>query len=106
MVYNAGMSLTALSPTVLSTDVADINSFPMSSELTVAQAAAVLDVPEGYVDELIEDNLIEYRQEGNKRWIDCDGLLAYKEKRERGHAALDELLRMFHEAGLSDDYYD
>jgi excisionase family DNA binding protein len=104
--YNESMSLTALSHPVLATDALDVGSFAVSSELTIAQAAAVLDVPTGYVDELLEDNLIEYTQEGNQRLIDRDKLFAYKEKSERGHAALDELLRMFHEAGLSDDYYD
>jgi excisionase family DNA binding protein len=102
-VYNNGMSLTSSLHPVLDKGILNTDILPTVCELTVAQAAAVLDVPVGYVDELLEDNLIEYRQEGNRRFIDYDDLFAYKERRERSDAEFAELMNMFQEMGLSHD---
>jgi excisionase family DNA binding protein len=81
----------------------DIALVAVPSELTVPQAAALLDVKEGYITELFDDNLIQYRKEGNRYFIDRNSLLEYKERWERRHANCDELLNMFREIGLSDD---
>jgi hypothetical protein len=103
MVYNAGMSLTALSHPVLSTDVADINSFPMSSELTIAQAARFLDGTEGLINELLDAGMIASRLEDGEHLIQVDSLIDYEQDMERRLVAADKLFSMFREMGLSDD---
>jgi len=87
----------------LTTDVRNVDMFPAPTELTVAQAAALLDVPEGYIEELLDDDLIEYRQEGAQRLVNHNGLLEYKKERDRRHALLNEMVRMNQEMGLYDD---
>ena len=87
----------------LTTNVPNVDLFPAQTELTVAQAAAQLDVPEGYVDELLEDDLIEHRWAGSQRLIDHAGLLKYQQDRERGRVFLDEMVRLNQEMGLYDD---
>jgi excisionase family DNA binding protein len=87
----------------LTTDGQNTALYPMPTELTVSEAAAVLDVPDGYVEELLNDDLIESRQEGSKRLIDYAGLLAYKREYERRHTALDEMFRIDREMGLYDE---
>jgi len=82
------------SPSFLATDIRNVDLFPASTELTVAQAAVLLDVPEGYIEELLDDDLIEYRPEGTQRLVNRDGLLEYKKERERRHALLDEMVRL------------
>ena len=91
---------TSVFPTTTGQDVA---IFSTISECTVAQAAAFLDVSEGYIDEVLDDNLIKHRLEDGKPLIDCDDLLKYKQERERGRAVLDEMVRWNQEMGLYDD---
>jgi len=91
------------SPTFLTTDVRNVDLFPAPTELTVAQAAALLDVPEGYIDELLDDDLVEYRLEGTQRLVNRDGLLEYEQRRKRRHEALNEMVRLDQEMGLCDD---
>ena len=85
------------------TDEQNIDLFPLPTELTTAQAAAVLAVTEGYVNELLADGLIEHRLESGKHLIDCGELLKYKRRRERRRAECRELMNMFQEMGLSYD---
>jgi len=45
------------------TDTRNIDVFPAVSELTVTQAARLLDVPEGYVNEMLNAGRVVFRQE-------------------------------------------
>jgi len=85
----------------LTTDEQSVDLFPLPTELTIVQAALVLGVSVGYVEELLADDLIEHRQEGTRRLIDRDKLFAYKQRRERRRAECEELMSMFREMGLS-----
>jgi len=69
-------------------------------ELTVAQAARILDMPEGGILEMFKLGILEYRQEGMRCFTDRDKLLAYKQRRDIGYAALDEITRWDQEMGL------
>ena len=80
-----------------------VELFPTLPELTVAQAAQLLDTPEGYIDELLDAGRIVFRWENNKRLVQRDSLLNFEADRERRHAELDKLFLMFQEEGLSDE---
>jgi len=73
------------------------------TELTIAQAAQILDMPEGGILELFKLGALECRQEGTRRFIDHDELLAYKQECDRIEAWLDEMVRENQEMGLYDD---
>jgi hypothetical protein len=95
------MSLTTMP--FLTTDGQGIGLFPVVPELTVAQAAQILDVPEGYIDELLNAGLVVSRLENGEYLLERDSLLEFEQDRNRRHAALDRLFLTFQEAGLSDD---
>jgi len=100
------MTLTATSPhSFLTTSGQDIDLFPVSmpSELTVAQAASLLKMSEACVHELLAIDVLEYRQDGERRLINRDKLLEYKEESELGRAWLAEMARENQEMGLYDD---
>ena len=80
----------------------DVDLFPIPSELTVAQAARILDISGTCIDELIGLGVLKYRQEGTRYWIDRDRLFEYKHDWERGYAWLSELTRESQEMGLYD----
>ena len=84
-------------------DGQEMDTFPMVSELTVAQAARFLDVSEGYVNEMLNAGRVIFRQESGERLIDWDNLQHYRQDREHRRAALDEMVRMNQEMGLYDD---
>jgi len=100
--YNANMSLTAPLHSIL-TDGLDVGAFSAPSELTVAQAAKFLRSSEGYVIELLDDGLIESRQENSQRWVQWNSLADFEEERERGFQALERIVQWSHELGLYDD---
>jgi len=75
----------------------------MPSELTVAQAAALIDMSEDCVDSLLNINVLKYRKDGERRLIDRDSLLEYKQRYERRGVWLAEMCRMNQEMGLYDD---
>ena len=105
------MALTFPSPPFLLTGEldADLFALPTASlptELTIAQAARVLDMPEAGILELFKLGVLEYRQEGTQYWIDRDRLFEYKEDTERGQAWLNEMIRENQEMGLYDMEYD
>ena len=75
----------------------------LPSELTVAQAAQILDMPEGGILELFKLGVLDCRQEGTRRFTDRDKLLAHKHDRDIGRAWLDEMAREDQEMGLYDD---
>ena len=98
------MSLTAASPHVFSPiDRRETDSFPMVSELTVAQAARFLDVSEGYVNEMLNAGRVLFRQKNGERLIEWNSLQDYRTEWQRRHAALDEMVQLDQEMGLYDD---
>ena len=92
-----------ISPPFEAIDEQGMELFPTSPELTVAQAAQLIDTPEGYIDELLNAGRIVFRWENNKRLVQRDSLLNFEADRDCRHAALDEMVRMNQEMGLYDD---
>jgi hypothetical protein len=97
------MSLTASLSSVLTSNGQDDNFFPMLSELTVTHAAKFLRSSEGYVTELLDDGLIEYRQEEGQRFVQWNSLADFEQERERGYQALERIVQWSQELGLYDD---
>ena len=95
--------MTLLSPSPFITAGQDFALLPEPSELTVAQAAAILDMSEACLDQLLDIGAYEFRQEGNQRLIERDYLIGRAEKHARTHAALAEMARWDQEMGLYDD---
>jgi hypothetical protein len=98
------MTFTATLPqSFLTTSGQDIDLFPVpSSELTVAQAAKILDMSEGCINELLNDGIIAFRQEKDKRWVQRDSFLEFEQEyREQGEALAD-IARWSQEMGLYD----
>ena len=81
----------------------EVDLYPVSSELTVAQAAKRLRMSENHLSDLLDAEYIPFLLKNGERLILQDSLLNYAQERERGHAALDELFRKFREAGMSED---
>ena len=98
MTLNVAPSLTF--PTTTGQDVA---IFPTISECTVAQAAKFLDVSEGYINEVLDYNRIKHRLEDGRRLIDWNSLQEYGQERQRGLAAMAEMVQLNQEMGLYDD---
>jgi len=98
------MPLTVLpSHPFLATNKPDIDLFPVSSECTVAQAAKILDMSEGCAEELLDDNVIEYRQNGDERLVQRDSLLEFNTDYREGLRELAQITREWQEMGLYDD---
>jgi len=96
------MSLTITFPPFLAPNEQNTASFPVVSELTVAQAAKMIGEPEGYVDELLNAGLVAFRQENGERLILRDSFLEFEaEDRELGET-LAEMTRWSQEMGLYD----
>ena len=76
--------------------------FPSLSELTVAQAAQLIDTPEGYIDELLDAGRVVFRWENNKRLVQRDSLLNFEAEYQEGVEALAEITRESQEMGLYD----
>ena len=101
------MTLTATLPRSFpATTGQEVNLYPVSSELTVAQAAKRLRMSENHLSDLLDTGQIASRQENGKSLIPQTSLLEYEQWLERRHVAADELFNMFQEAGMSDDYND
>ena len=88
------MSLTVpASHSFLTTDEQNVDLFLTLPELTVSQAAQILDLPEDGILELLKIGVLEHRQDGTQHLINGDKLLEYKQRRDRGRAMLDEMAR-------------
>jgi hypothetical protein len=96
------MSLAVSSHSIL-TDAQDVGSFPVSSECTISQAANFLRTSEGYVTELLDDGLIEYRQKEGQRFVQWNSLADFEQERERRYKGLERIFQQFREMGLNDD---
>ena len=78
----------------------------MPSELTIAQAAKILDCREGLILSLIEDGDITSRIVNGKLMVVRDSFLAYKQDQDRRNAAVAEMVRWDQEMGLYDVEFD
>jgi hypothetical protein len=98
-----GMTLTIHSTSFLADTGQGIDLFPAPSELTVAQAAKILDMSEACVNDLLNIGVLKFRQESDVRLVMRDRLMEYERSWKRGNVACDELVRMDQEMGLYDD---
>jgi len=80
----------------------DVRVPPPQAEVSVAQAARFLGLPESSIHRLLRRGLIEYRQEGDKYWIDRDSLVKYEAVRQWKREGVAEISRMSQEMGLYD----
>ena|GEM_PF-1525735 len=102
--HGEDMTLTATLPhSFPATTSQEVDLYPVSSELTVAEAAILLGMSEDCVDCLLDIDVLKYRQEGRQRLIDRENLFEYNEERERGGVILAEMCRMNQEMGLYDE---
>ena len=100
------MSLAVSTPhSFLTTGEQDVVLFATKTELTVAQAAQVLDLPEGAILELFSIGVLECRQEGSQHFLDSDQVYEYKQRRDEGRAFMRELMRLEQEMGLYDEEF-
>lgn len=76
---------------------------PGLPELTVQQAARFLDFTEGHINELLDDNVLEHRQDGDLRFIKRDSLLQFEQEHRRSSVILARLTQEAQEMGLYDD---
>jgi hypothetical protein len=97
------MTLTLPSHSFLTEAGQSVDMFPVSSDLTVAQAAALLDMSEACVNELLDNDILKFRQESGERLLLRTPLLAYKERCEFRSVGLAEMVRWDQEMGLYDD---
>jgi hypothetical protein len=97
------MTLTLPSHSFLTETGQNVDLYPVSSDLTVAQAAALLDMSEACVNDLLNIGVLEFRRESGERLLLRDPLLAYKERCERIEAWLAEESRWNQEMGLYDE---
>ena len=98
------MSLTVTpSSPFLATDGQNVGLFPPPSELTVAQAAKLLDMSEACLNELLDIDVLEFRQENGERFILWSRVLEFDQEQKRMETGLNEIVRMSQEMGLYDD---
>ena len=94
------LAVTPSSP-FLTADDQSVGLFPTPSELTVAQAAEFLGVPEPDLIELLDTGEIESRLIGNRHLVVADSLFDYDRQTTRlQDEALDELTQQNQELGL------
>jgi hypothetical protein len=96
------MTLTITSP-FLAEAGQDIDLFPAPSELTFAQAMKFLRMSERRLNDMLDAGHFVFRLENGERLVQMDSLIEFEQERERGHAALDEMVRWNQEMGLYDD---
>ena len=97
------MSLTVTpSSPFLATDEQSVGLFPLPSELTVAQAAKLIDASEGYIDELLDTGFVAFRLENGRRLVRRDRLLEHEAEYQEGLKGLAEITQMSQEMGLYD----
>ena len=73
----------------------------MNDELTIQQAADMLNVSCSYLIDLLEAGEVEYRTIGTSRMISTPSLLAYKRQDDtRRRRAADELTQIDQEMGM------
>ena len=90
----------------LTTEEQIIDLCPTSTDLTVSEAATIMDATVGYIEELIMLGCLKYRLEGTQYWIDRDHFLEYKLEWDRRSAGLAEMMRWDQEMELYDMEFD
>jgi len=80
----------------------DIDLFPVSSDLTVAQAADRLQFSENHLSDLLNAGLIASRLENGKRLVPLSCLLEYEQMRKGRRAWLKEQVCENQEMGFYD----
>ena len=75
---------------------------PAASELTVPQAMEFLGMSERHLNDLLDENIIASRKDGDRRLVSRDSILAFLQEREQRRAILDEMTRESQEMGLYD----
>ena len=80
----------------------EVDLYPVSSELTVAQAANHLQTSEKHLNHLLDAEQIVFRLENGVRLIALNNLLEYEQMRKRRGAWLDEMTRENQEMGFYD----
>ncbi|MBK8462581.1 MAG: helix-turn-helix domain-containing protein [Nigerium sp.] len=73
---------------------------PAGRDLTTTEAAKVLGVSRPHLTELLKIGAIEHRMVGSHRRVPAAALLAFKQERDRRHAALDDLMALSDELGF------
>ena len=84
-------------------DGQDVCISPVQAEISIAQAAKYLDLPESSIHVMLRRESFKGRQDGDQYWIDWNSLLEYEERCRKRHESLDELVRLSEEMGLYDD---
>lgn len=74
-----------------------------SEEISIPDAARVLDVSPREVEYLINAGLLPHQTSGSSQRVRTSDVLAYKELVDRRHAALDEIVALSQETGLYDE---
>mgnify|MGYP006273228709 CR=1 FL=1 len=78
-----------------------VTLIPVDSELSIAEAADVLNVSRHFLVERIEQGDIPFRTAGNKQLISYRDVLAFKERTDRSsEQALNELCEQAQELGM------
>ena len=80
----------------------EVEVVPARPELTVAQTAKFLGISEACVEELIENDVLEFRRDGDQRWIKRDSVLDHESETREMSEGLDEIVRLSQEMGLYD----
>jgi hypothetical protein len=75
---------------------------PDQTEITVPEAALILDMSANRLTRLLDENLIENRMENKDRLVILESVLAYDHKRKYRHAILAKMTQEAQEMGLYD----
>ena len=84
----------------------DVSIPSPQTEVSVAQAAKYLDLPESSILGMIRRESFTARLEGDQYRIDWNSLLEYEAVCQWRHEGLDKIARMSQEMGLYDSQYD
>jgi hypothetical protein len=98
------MSITATLPhSFLATGGQDIDLFPVSSsDLTVAEAARILDMSVGCLNELLDDGIMAFRLTNGERLVQRDSFLEFEREYREQDEALARMISLDQEMGLYD----
>ncbi len=75
---------------------------PDQAEITVPEAALILDMSAGRLTRLLDENLIENRMENEHRLVILESVMAYDQKRRYRHALLAKMTQDAQDMGLYD----